>query len=358
MSRPSYRFALGAAAPPAIPQPPPPVPGEGAPEGPRGGPTARQRAEEVLEAAGIDVSHPVIRMMLDASPEEVLAGASDDAFLARLRAVAPSTPLTAYEDALEASGFGARPPIEAGVTTPSELRGVPPERVLTPGESYTVHPETGWVMYRNGVLYDPATGSVVFEPNSAAPGSPYPAWTEKVFSWPEEKVREWKQRLRDFGYLTAEEAKGTEVDQAFLDGLRAYHIARYANFGRAIPLDASAAAGGGAPSLTARDLQAQIRGAVREQFRRVFGNDPSDAELEEWTRFVTRTSLQVQRRLMRRGVSEDRALSVATAEAEERFVERLETSPEATFLRESVEENTRLRDALAAAAAVGRSLGG
>ncbi|HXF73103.1 MAG TPA: hypothetical protein VNO79_10895, partial [Actinomycetota bacterium] len=75
-------------------------------------------------------------------------------------------------------------------------------------------------------------------------------------------------------------------------------------------------------------------------------------------RFVTRTSLQVQRRLMRRGVSEDRALSVATAEAEERFVERLETSPEATFLRESVEENTRLRDALAAAAAVGRSLGG
>jgi len=73
---------------------------------------------------------------------------------------------------------------------------------------------------------------------------------------------------------------------------------------------------------------------------------------------VTRTSLEMQRRFMRRGVSEGQALSVATTEAEERAIERKETSPGAEFMRESFEENTRLRDALASAVVVTRSLTG
>jgi hypothetical protein len=43
--------------------------------------------------------------------------------------------------------------------------------------------------------------------------------------------------------------------------------------------------------------------------------------------------------------------------AEERFIEKLEQSPETTFPRQSEEENTRLRDALQQAAIVTNSLG-
>ncbi|HXF73154.1 MAG TPA: hypothetical protein VNO79_11150 [Actinomycetota bacterium] len=312
--------------------------------------------EAMLRAAGVDTSEPAVQQFIAAMRNQDLDPAILQAYVAMLAEKYPAVPVTAYAQALELSGF-TRPPIVAGVTTPSELQGVPAESVLTPGERFVQHPETGWLMFRNGVLVNPADGSVVFEPNSMAPGSPN--WLQRVQeTWSDEQVMSWKKRLAEFGYLTEEQAKTKGIDQAFLEGLQQYHIDRYRNFGKPVPRDLSGQAGGaGDFALTARDFQAQIRGDVREQFRRVFGNDPSDAELEEWTRFVTQTALRLQKRFERRGASPEAALSLAATEAEERFIERLETSPEATFLRESTEENTRLRDALAAAAAVGRSLG-
>jgi len=53
------------------------------------------------------------------------------------------------------------------------------------------------------------------------------------------------------------------------------HVARYQNFGTATPLDLSASVGMGRPSLTAEDLQAQIRGSVREEFRRIVDASPT-----------------------------------------------------------------------------------
>jgi len=315
--------------------------------------------EAMLREAGVDTSEPAVRQFIAAARDQDLDPAILQLYVAMLAERYPAVPVTAYAQARELSGFQA-PPIVAGVTTPSELRGVPPEQVLTPGERFVQHPDTGWLLFRNGVLVNPADGSVFFEPNSMAPGSPN--WLRRVQeSWSDEQVATWKRRLAEFGYLTPEQAKTKGIDQAFLEGLRQYHLDRYRNFGKPIPRDLSGAGPGGVGgdfALTARDFQAQIRNDVREQFRRVFGNDPSAAELEEWTRFVTRTALRLQRRYERRGASPEQALSLASTEAEERFIARLEGSPEATFLRESADENTSLRDALAAAVAVGRSLGG
>lgn len=315
--------------------------------------------EVTFRQAGVDVDAPEVRQFIQAVQGQDLDPAILQLYAAMLAERYPAVPVTAYSQAWELSGFSG-PGIVAGVTTPSELRGAPPSMVLAPGERFIQHPETGWLLYRNGVLVNPADGSVVFEPNSMAPGSPN--WLNHVQqTWTDAQVARWKQRLAEFGYLTKEQAKTKGIDQAFLDALRAYHINRYRNFGRAVPQDLSVSGALGGEQefdLTARDFQAQIRGDVREQFRRVFGNDPSDAELEAWTRFVTHTALRLQKRYERRGASPQTALSLAATEAEERFIERLETSPEATFLRESAEENTRLRDALTQAVIVSRSLAG
>jgi len=338
------------------PAPAPPVPSPQAPpETPTRRADVRAEAEQLLRDAGVDVEAPEVRLVLDSAPEEIISpeGQGLVAYFAQLY---PSSPATAYSQALDVSGFTG-PLIGLGTTTPSEVRGVAATQLLGPGENYRIHPETGWVMFRSGVLFDPSTGELIFEPNSTAPGSAL--WLKHVQeAWSAEKVAEWRSRLAEFGYLSPEEAKAEGVDRMFLDALQAYHVTRYQNFGTAIPLDLSASAGVGRASLTAEDLQAQIRGSVREEFRRIAGREPSDGEVAEWARFVTRTSLQMQRRFMRRGVSEGQALSVATTEAEERAIERMETSPGAEFMRESAEENTRLRDALASAVVVTRSLTG
>jgi hypothetical protein len=49
---------------------------------------------------------------------------------------------------------------------------------------------------------------------------------------------------------------------------------------------------------------------------------------------------------------------MAATEAQERFIEQLEGSPEATFLTESEEENTTLHDAMQQAVIVTNSLAG
>ena len=108
----------------------------------------RAQAEQILRDAGIDIEHPMIAFMLDASPEGLVAGAQDERFLAALRLQAPSTPVTVWEEAFGLSGFTG-PLIQAGTTTPSELAGVDPTQVVRPGQNYSIQPDTGWVMYRS-----------------------------------------------------------------------------------------------------------------------------------------------------------------------------------------------------------------
>jgi hypothetical protein len=357
-------FALAAAAPPYRPPAAQPVSDEGSELQTAVAQATEQRqdvraeAERLLREAGVNVEHPKVIAILDSTPEEILSP-QGQGLVAVFAALYPSSAQTAYSKALSEAGFlEGFPELPLAAAEAQALRHKPGVTPATFGKptDYAIEPDTGWVMYRSGVLFDPTSNQVIFEPNSMAPGSPL--YLRKVTEkWSEDKVAEWRSRLADFGYLTAEQGKASGVDQTFLEALRTYHVARYQSFGKALPLDISAAAGG-RPDLTARDFQAQIRNAVREQYRRVFDNDPTDAELEDWAGFVTNTSLRIQRRLIRqRGLTSDQALGVATTEAEERLIERLEGSPQAEFLEESVEENTRLRDGLAQAARVTAAFG-
>lgn len=325
--------------------------------------------EQMFVAAGVDIDAPLVRIYIEKAAADV-ASADDEAerqqilaqvqlYLPLLAEQHPSMLVTDYARALEDSGFTGPLTIQ-GTTTPSELRGIAPSQVATGARSFSVQPETGWIQYANGVLVNPATGALVFDPASDAPGSP--AWLQEVqSSWSPEKVAEWRARLVEFGDLSKEQGKVDGIDQAFLTGLQNFHYRRYLNFGKAVPTDLAGIAGAGAVpefALTAKDFQTQIQADVREQFRRVFGNDPSDAELNEWSRFVTQSAVKAQKAFERKGASPESALSLASTEAEERMIARLEGSPESQFLQDSFAENTRLRDALASAVVTTRSLAG
>jgi hypothetical protein len=84
----------------------------------------------------------------------------------------------------------------------------------------------------------------------------------------------------------------------------------------------------------------------------VFGEDPTDGEVEAWTQTVIRLGNQLQRGP--RGLE----AGAAAGEAVARIGLRLENAPQAEFLREAEEENTRLRDALQQAVIITNSLAG
>jgi len=284
-------------------------------------------------------------------------------YIAQLAQRYPAVPVTDYALALDESGFTG-PLVSLGVTTPSEVAGVTPSQVAA-GKGFSVQPDTGWIQYTNGVLVDPtvpigSAGGVYFEPSSDAAGSP--AWLQKVqSSWSPEKVAEWRKRLYDHGYLSGEQRKVKGIDATLLTALQTYHVIRYQNFGKPIATDLSAVGGAGEDEfrLTAKDFQQQIQNDVREQYRRVFNDDPSDAELREWSEFVTHSAMKAQKRFERKGATPSSALSLAATEAEERLVAGFETSPQAEILAEAnSDENTRLRDAFAQAARVSAALGG
>ena len=306
--------------------------------------------EALLVQAGVDVQDPGVQAFIRSVPDD-LPAETLQFYIAQLAEKYPSVPVTQYSQALEASGL-ATGPFPWAVPRYEEVTGKKPP-------TFTVSEDTGWIRYANGVLVNPGDGSVFFDPSSDAPGSP--TWLQAVPRWDPDKVAEWRTRLFDFGLLTKEQAKVKGVDQVFVDQLRAYHVARYQNFGKALPTDLSAIGGPGEQEFrtTARDFQVQIRNDVREQYRRVFGDDPSDEELADWTRMVTQSAMKMQKRFERRGATPSEAVSLAATNAEERLVEQLETSPQAELLAEAnSDESTRLRDALGQAARVSAAFGG
>jgi len=207
---------------------------------------------------------------------------------------------------------------------------------------------TGFTQFP-GVVVTPDM-QVIFDPRSNAPGSP--KWMQGVWDWGEAKVGSWRDTLVKMGYLPKSSAETRGVDVQFLQALQAYHYNRYAyGGGQAVPSGASESDSRG-ELLDFKDIRGQITNDVRNQFRNVYGTDPEDSELKAWTQFVVRKASQLQRDFRSEGVPS--YSSAAYGEASERFIGKLEE--DAAPYREAVEENTSLRDGLAAAAAAIRGL--
>lgn len=274
----------------------------------------------------------------------------------------PAPEQTSYEVALTAAGFGEDPFFKQQMGTGYEtgaaqalLQGQMPGQKAPTME---VNDQTGWLRYANGVLVDPESRSVVFDPNSKAAGSP--TWQRDVVAhWGPDKVSEWKDRLHKFGYLSKDQSKGDTVDTVFMNAIVSYHQNRYINGGKPLAGDLTGVGGGGSAAdrpkpINLNDFAAQIRNDVREQYRRVYGIDPSAGEVETWSSYIISQGMAMQRTNIKK--YDTPMTESASAEAEESFIEKLENRPDARFLRDSVEENTRLRDTFDRMAQVTSSL--
>lgn len=317
---------------------------------------------DVLRGAGVDIEDPNVQLYLQSSETAYEEGTLDTA-LAQLQAMAlaqqyPSTPATEYSAALAASGFNGpfRPdPLDAyGPTSAAVREGGMASTELAPTPTHRISSETDFVQFQNGVLVSP-DGQVLYEPGSTAPGSL--RWRMKVGNWAPDKVSEWRKKLHEMGYMTEDEAKVKGVDATFLDRMQAYHEARYRNGGKPIAGDLASAGPGSSAApkpVDLNDFSAQIRNDVRDQYERIYGVRPSDGEVQLWSDYIIRHGMQLQRKFRRKYDSP--MTDTAASEAEERFVEKLENSPQAQFLRESEEENTQLRDTFERMAQVTASL--
>ena len=330
------------------------------------GTTAAVNLEAVFAASGADMDDPVVQGYLDSAVSDMKAADTEEernaklaeiqAYLPAIAAARPAFPPTAWAEAITSSNLDNPLAIPATHPRYEEAYGRAPAKFVR-------SPDTGWVRYVGDVLVDPnvplgAPGAVVYGPTSTAPGSAL--WQQQVqTTWSDEKVAEWRKRLYEFGYLTKDQSKIKGApDLVMMSALTQYHEIRYQNGGKPLKADMAGVAGQPEYNLTAKDFQVVIRNDVREQFRNTFGNDPSDAELESWTRFVTQTSLRAQRNLTKKGASPSSAASAAANIASETLVERIGETPQAQVMQDSLEENTSLRDALQSAVVATRSLAG
>lgn len=319
--------------------------------------------EDILRNAGVDVDNPAVQAMLaEPAIQELMQGEAAPGFVTFMQENYPQPAATAYDQAMIESGFDTfrPPPTEPGAMatlTSGTDEQIARFRRETP--NFEENPATGWRRYPNGVLVSP-DGQIAFDPTSRAPGSL--AWQRDVAAkWSPEKVQTWADRLVEFGYLTKEQAKkASSSDPGFLGALSAYHANRYV-YGKPVTGEQAgvngAAAGSDKPPLVDfEDMKASTRGFVRDTYRQVYGQDPSEGEVAAMTDRIIAQAMDLQKMFRRKeygGYSE-----MAASEAEARFIERLQTSPQGEFLRESEEENTRLRDALSQAVTVTRSLAG
>jgi hypothetical protein len=305
----------------------------------RGQLTDRQEARQILRDFGWnDVGIEMIFSLGAGGVEKVLENP--------LTFSAPPTqyqaPQSSYADALTTYGFeedmrpvGAARPTTAmytGSTRYAPTTAVPGSWSPT---DYRTN-ETGALYFNNGAIANPESGEVFFPPNDpSVAGSP--AWLRKIQDeWSQETINTWRQRLRQYGYDVAKEGG---FDQVLRDQLAEYHRVRYVNYGKPLPYDQAADLG------LAEDVvlpdKSSVHNAVRSHFQRVFGDEPTDEELDEWSGFVMKQARRLQRR---KGYTAD----YAAMAAEERFIERFETDPQVQYVMEQEEENTELSDSLTA----------
>jgi len=316
----------------------------------------RQQIEIILREAGVNVDDERVQLVIESAGDQILDPAIGPAIVAGLAAQYPDTPTTSYSQALQVSGFDGDfigpQPVQGQFKLGAEEPAVDVRAGLP---KYETQPDTGFIRYKNGVLVSPE-GDVVFDPTSTAPGSL--RWQREVVSqWGDEKVAEWRKRLHEFGYLTSDQVKVKGIDTPFLNALSSYHTSRYLNGGKAVAGDlAGTGAASKPPLVNFEDMQHQIGNDVREQYRRVFGADPTPGEVEAWRDYIIRTGMDLQKEFRKKNYGS--YTSMAATEAEEQFITKLENSPGAKFLRGAEEENTRMRDALEQAVVVTNSLAG
>lgn len=303
--------------------------------------------EEALKNAGVDITAPEVQYMIDNRPDLLSDPKLGPLLVAQFAQLYPSGEQTAYDQLVVDAGFenGFQPV----APSPGIAQLAAHERLdLMPKGAQFNASEDGAVLYKNGVLVTP-DGQVVYQENDeAAAGSR--AWLENARStWSDETVLEWRKKLVEFGYLPKEQSDGA-YDVTFETALRAYQEQKYLHFGKPIVVDASAGASLAAEiKLSPADLQAEIRGSVTEQFIKVFGDEPSDAELSSWSRWLTDEWTKLQKKLVKKGVDPVSALGVAGTQADELFIEKLGNTPQVEYATENFQENTRLRDAMQSA---------
>jgi hypothetical protein len=249
---------------------------------------------------------------------------------------------TPYSDALMQSGFGFQDPTFKEMTLP-QIYGLTPQSLASfegEGIDFVTNEQTGWTQWKNGTLVNPnadigAIDAVIYEPNSTAPGSP--RWLrETVPSWTAAKINEWRGKLIENGYLPGDQKTGP-VDVNFINAMRTYQTVRYQNGGTPMPIGPQMPGATGTTPFNFRQLQGQIRADIRTQWMSIYGVRPSDDEIEPLEDMV----VKVAHGLYKKGQV---SASQAAAEAEERMIARMESSPEAQFVTQNVEENTQLHD--------------
>jgi hypothetical protein len=137
----------------------------------------------------------------------------------------------------------------------------------------------------------------------------------------------------------ANASKEGGFDQTLRDTLAEYHRVRYTNYGKPLPYDEAAAAGLVEEAFVL-PTGASIRNDIRVQFQVVFGDDPTDDELEHWEKFIKgrRANCIGQELRFCRG-----------CDGGNRRVRRgVRLLPPGDLLERDEQENTELRDSLAA----------
>lgn len=214
--------------------------------------------------------------------------------------------------------------------------------------AYYTNPSNGAIVYRNGVIMDPQTGSVYYPPDEKIAGSP--VWMNKIrSSWSDGRIMEEKALLVKYGYLPKGSQKHADWDLSFQNGLTAFYNSKYSNYGKPVVADTGAGgyAGPGGTGSTStfsnlRQVHATIQSDIISQYHTLFQRDPSDAELAKWTSFVISQGNKLQR-----GANGLSAGSAAT-EAENRALHTWRQTPEFGY-RQDQEENTSLRDGIVGA---------
>lgn len=193
---------------------------------------------------------------------------------------------------------------------------------------------TGKILYNNGVIADPTTGDVFFKPGSVAPGSE--AWILKIQEeWTDKEANAWRKRLNNLGFVPEgglAESGGMAHD--LLAALRGFHQARYANFGKVLP----AAPKTKETKALAREAYdpLEIKTDARLLLTEVFGDDPSDEEIERVTPHVMRA--------VRRALSSGKSMERAQTYGKEQIVQNIAADPAVRKWQELEETDTALHD--------------
>lgn len=199
---------------------------------------------------------------------------------------------------------------------------------IVPSE-YT-DPRTGAIKRDNGVLVDPSadpSNGVYYPPNSDVEGSF--SWLNKTLEWDKERAGKWRKRLNRLGYEIPENGDG---DEGLRNALDLYFRRKYF-YGKETKLDA--ASGGRQRAEDVMD-PVEIRQDVRAAYQTVFGDDPSDAEIEVWEDSYRRTLNKI--------LSRGRAPEQAITATKEKFATKFTQDPGVKKYNELETENTELAD--------------